>query len=73
MTATGYSIDVYCDFGDSEWHFNQSHNNFSDESKRVAWRLCRRAGWKFGKVNGEDRAMCPACVKAGKKFTEVPV
>lgn len=67
MTATGYSIDVYCDFGDA-YHFQRSHNSYCDESKRVAWAWCRADGWKFRKVNGEEKAMCPACVKAGKKF-----
>lgn len=69
MTATGYTIDAYCDFG-GPGHFAKSKDQFFDESKRVAWRQCRRAGWKFRKVDGE-KSMCPACVKAGVKWSEV--
>lgn len=72
MTATGYTIDVYCDFGGGSLsHFHATRGNFFDESKRVAWQMCRRAGWRFKMVDGQEKAMCPACVKSGVKWVDL--
>ena len=72
MIVSGYTLDVYCDFGagvhESKW--TTVKDQFFDESKAVAWRQCRRAGWKVKKVDGVEKAMCPACVKAGAKWTD---
>lgn len=72
MIASGYTLDVYCDYGagvhDGSWQMVK--DQFFDESKRVAWRLCRRAGWKFKMVAGEQKAMCPDCVKAGVRWED---
>ncbi len=65
MIASGYSLDLYCD-GEGckagEYGLHPKCDQFHDESKRKAWRMAHRRGWRFRRGD----AFCSSCVAAGK-------
>lgn len=69
MIAGGYSLHLYCDLEEVKHPYKEFPHEFEGETRTGTARQARAAGWRlrFNTREKEGRAICPACVKEGRK------
>lgn len=64
MIVGCYSIDLYCDYENSDhrWDANSNPPAYIGETEAECLRAARKDGWKFTRERPR-KAKCPICVK----------